>query len=299
MASQSSAGTPRSGLAFGLTAYGLWGFAPLFWHELGHIPATEVLGHRIVWGLVFFGLYGALTGKLGEVARILRAPPVRRRLALTALCVGFNWFVFVYAVMTDRVLDASLGYFINPLLSVALGRFVLGERLQTLQVAAVGLALIGVLVIAFGTDGLPWISVAVATSFGLYGLLRKTTHAPALAGSTFETLVLSPVALAGLVWLTVGGRGHFFAGDPSTDLLLVCTGPVTAIPLLLFVHAAKRLPLTVVGFLQYLAPSLQFGLAILVFHEALQPPRLAAFGLVWLGLGLFSLAAYRRPKKTP
>ncbi len=288
----------RAGLAFGLAAYGLWGFAPLFWHELAHVPATEVLGHRIVWGLIFFGLYGTLSGKLGEVVRIARDPPVRRRLALTALCVGFNWFVFVYAVMTDRVLDASLGYFINPLLSVALGRFVLGERLQPLQWAAVGLALMGVLVVAFGTDGLPWISVAVATSFGLYGLLRKTTDAPALAGSTFETIVLSPVALTGLIWLTLQGRGHFLAGDPRTDLVLVCTGPVTAIPLLLFVHAAKRLPLTLVGFLQYLAPSIQFALAVLVFHEQLQPLKLAAFGLVWLGLALFSLAAYRGPRKT-
>ncbi len=289
----------RAGLTFGLAAYGLWGVAPLFWHELQRVPAAELIAHRVVWALTFFALYSALSGRLGAVVKILRDPPVRRRLALASVCVGLNWFVFVYAVMTDRVLDASLGYFINPLISVALGRFVLGERLQPLQLAAVGLALMGVLVIALGADGLPWISVAVATSFGLYGLLRKTTQVPPLAGSTFETLVLSPVALTGLIWLGLEGRGHFSPGDPSTALLLVCTGPVTAIPLLLFVHAAQRLPLTMIGFLQYLAPSLQFGLAVLVFHEALDPLKLAAFGLVWLGLVLFSVAAYRGPRNPP
>lgn len=291
--------TMKAGLAFGLTAYGLWGIAPLFWRQLGHVPPSELLGHRIVWGMVFFGLYAGWTGRFGEVLAIFRDPPKRRRLAAAAVCVGFNWFVFVYAVMTDRVLDVSLGYFINPLLSIALGRFVLGERLQPLQWAAVALALVGVLVVALGADGLPWISVAVATSFGLYGLLRKTTRVPALPGSTVETLVLAPVALCGLVWLGLHGRGHFLAGDGATDLLLLCTGPVTAIPLLLFVHAANRLPLTVVGFLQYLAPSLQFALAVLVFHEEMDALKLAAFGLVWLGLGLFSVAAYRGARGRP
>ncbi|MGH1341870.1 MAG: EamA family transporter RarD [Nannocystales bacterium] len=287
----------RAGLALGIAAYGLWGFAPLFWRQLGHVPALELLGHRIVWGFVFFGLYAVATRRLNEILAIVRDPQVRWRLLATALCVGLNWFVFVYAIMTDRVLDASLGYFINPLLSVALGRFVLGERLQPLQVAAAGLALLGVLVIAVGADGLPWISVAVATSFGLYGLLRKTTNAPALTGSAFETLLLAVPALTGLIWLGLRGRGHLFVGEPSTDALLICTGPVTAVPLLLFVHAAKRLPLTVVGFLQFLAPSLQFVIAVFVFHEPLQPLKLAAFGLVWLGLLLFCLAAYRGPLK--
>lgn len=279
----------RSGLAFGLAAYGLWGFAPLFWRLLGGIPAFELLGHRVVWGFVFFVVYVLLTQRTAA----LRAVFVDRRLALrltaAALCVGTNWFVFVYAVMTDRVLDVSLGYFINPLLSVALGRFVLEERLKRLQVIGVGLASIGVLLVSTSAEGLPWISLVLASSFGVYGLLRKTTSVDPLVGSTFETLVLAPVALAGLVWLGVQGQGHLFA-DGATTALLVCTGPVTAVPLLLFVNAARRLPLTVVGFLQYLAPSLQFALAVLVFGEQLQPLKLAAFGLVWAGLLVFSLA---------
>jgi chloramphenicol-sensitive protein RarD len=281
----------RSGLAFGFTAYGLWGFAPLFWHELGHVPALEVLGHRVVWGLVFFGLYAAGTGKAKAVLAVLRDRTVRRRLATTATLVGFNWFVFVYAVMTDRVLDASLGYFINPLLSVALGRFVLGETLGRWQVVAVALAAAGVAVVAVSADGVPWISLVLAGSFGLYGLLRKTTDAPALVGSTFETLVLAPLALGWLVWLAMQGQSHAFTGDATTDVLLICTGPVTAVPLLLFVHAAQRLPLSVVGFLQYLAPSLQFALAVLAFGEQLQPQKLVAIGLVWAGLAVFTVAA--------
>ena len=281
----------RSGLAFGLTAYGLWGLAPLFWHELGHVPALEVLGHRIVWGLVFFGLYATATGKARAVLAVLGDAKVRLRLATTAALVGFNWFVFVYAVMTDRVLDASLGYFINPLLSVALGRFVLGEKLDRWQWIAVGLAAAGVAVVATSAEGVPWISLVLAGSFGLYGLLRKTTKAPALVGSTFETLVLAPPALAWLVWLAAHGQGHAFTGDGWTDILLMGTGPVTAIPLLLFVHAAQRLPLSVVGFLQYLAPTLQFALAVMVFGEQLQSQKLAAFALVWAGLAVFSVAA--------
>lgn len=291
--------TVRAGLGFGLAAYGLWGFAPLFWRQLGHVPALELLAHRVVWGLVFFALYAARAGKLGDVWRLLKNRSARRRLAAAAVCVGFNWFVFVHAVMTDRVLDVSLGYFINPLLSIALGRFVLGERLRPLQQAAVGLALLGVVVAALGADGLPWISVAVATSFGLYGLLRKTTDVPTLAGSTFETLVLAPPAVAGLVWLATQGNGHLLTVDRTTDILLLCAGPVTAVPLLLFVHAARRLPLTLVGFLQYLAPSLQFALAVLVFREPLETLKLGAFGLVWIGLALFSVAAYSRPSPRP
>lgn len=285
----------RPGLAYGLAAYALWGFAPLFWRLLGEVPALELLGHRIVWGFVFFGAYLLATGRLGALRAVLRDRRLALRLAAAAVCVGTNWFVFVYAVMTDRVLDVSLGYFINPLLSVALGRFILGEQLKRLQVVGVGLAAVGVVLVSTATDGLPWISLVLATSFGLYGLLRKTTQVDPLVGSTFETLVIGPVALGGLIWLTVQGRGHMFVGDIATDLLLVCTGPVTAIPLLLFVNAARRLPLTIVGFLQYLAPSLQFGLAVLAFGEDLEPLKLGAFGLVWAGLLVFSLSV-RSPR---
>ncbi len=283
----------RAGLGFGLAAYGLWGFAPLFWRLLEHVPALELLGHRVLWGFAFFAIYALATGQLQGLRAVLGDAALRRRLAAAALFVGCNWFVFVYAVMTNRVLDVSLGYFMNPLLSVALGRFVLRETLRPLQVVGVALAAVGVLVVAMGAGGLPWISLVLATSFGLYGLIRKTTKVPPLVGSTFETLVLAPAALGGLIWLGLRGEGHLLAVDASTDLLLVCTGPVTAVPLLLFVHAAKRLPLTVVGFLQYLAPSLQFALAVLAFGEELRPSKLAAFGLVWAGLAVFSVSAIR------
>ncbi len=285
----------RLGLAYGLAAYTLWGFAPLFWRELSEVPALELLGHRAVWGFAFFGAYLVATGRLAGLKAVIRDRRLALRLAAAAVCVGTNWFVFVYAVMADRVLEVSLGYFINPLLSVALGRFILGEHLERPQVVGVALAAVGVLLVSTATHGLPWISLVLATSFGLYGLLRKTTAVDPLVGSTFETLVICPVASSGLIWLAVRGQGHLFVGDSTTDLLLVCTGPVTAIPLLLFVNAARRLPLTLVGFLQYLAPSLQFGLAVLVFGEGLEPLELGAFGLVWAGLLVFSLGV-RSPR---
>jgi len=286
-------------LAFGLGAYGLWGVAPLFWRELGHVPAAEVLGHRIVWAFVFFALYAAATGTLGGVLAALRDARLRRRLGAAALCVGFNWFVFVYAVMTEQVLEVSLGYFINPLLSIALGRFVLGERLRPLQMGAIAFATVGVVIATAAAQSIPWIALAVATSFGLYGLLRKTTTVTPLVGSTFETLVLSIPALGGLLWLHSRGEGHMLVGEASTDMLLVAAGPVTAVPLLLFVHAARRLPLTTVGFLQYLAPSLQFVVAVVVFGEALDATTLLAFGFVWFGLAQFGISAIRSSDRPP
>lgn len=287
------ASTHRAGLAFGLGAYALWGVAPLFWHLLDGVPAGEQFGQRIVWSCVFFVLWSFGIDRLRAVRSILATRRDRRRLALAALCVSTNWFVFVYAVMVDRVLDVSLGYFINPLVSVALGRFVLGERLRPLQAAAVAIAIIGVALVAIGTGGLPWISLVLAFSFGTYGLIRKTTAVTALAGSTFETIVLLPLALGGLVWMQLQGDGHMLGGETRTVLLLLCTGPVTAVPLYLFANAARRLPLTTVGFIQYLAPSIQFALAVFAFGEAVEPMKLVAFGLVWTALVVFTMDGLR------
>ncbi len=284
----------RHGLVYGLSAYGLWGVSPLFWHAVDHVPPHELIAHRVAWGFAFFFGWSLLTGQLGALRAILADRRVRLRLATTALCIASNWFVFVYAVMVDRVLDVSLGYFMNPLVSVALGRFVLGERLRPLQAVAVAIAGGGVALFALATGGLPWISLVLALSFGLYGLLRKTTAVPPVAGSAFETLALLPVAAGVLVWLQLQGHNSMFAGSVTTDVLLLGTGPVTAIPLLLFVNAARRLRLTTIGFLQYLAPSLQFVLAVAVFDEAIRLERMVAFGLVWAALGLFSLDAWRQ-----
>jgi chloramphenicol-sensitive protein RarD len=272
----------------------LWGFAPLFWRLLGAVPATELLAHRLSWACVLFCGWLAVRGRLGEVRAVFRTPGVRWRLVGAAVLVATNWFVFVYAVLVGRVLDVSLGYFINPLVSVALGRLVLGERLGRLQLAAVAVAAGGIAVVAIAAGGLPWISLVLAGSFGGYGLVRKTTRVAPLPGSAFETLLLLPFGLAFIAYLSAHGESHFLSGHgPATDVLMIGTGPVTAIPLLLFVNAARRLRLTTVGFLQYLAPSLQFVVAVGLFHEPTPAPRLAAFALVWLALAIFTYDAWR------
>lgn len=279
------------GWIFGLVAYGLWGVLPMFWKQVQHINPWELLAHRVVWSGVVFAAWLALRRQLPAIRAALADPAVRRRLALSAVLLAGNWFVFVYAVITDRVLDASLGYFINPLVSVAMGWILLGERLRPRQIVAVALAAIGIAFSAWRAGGLPWIALALAGSFGSYGLLRKTTKVPPIAGSAVETLVLGPFALGYVLWLASQGGGSFFAVSRSTDLWLLATGLVTAAPLFAFVNAAPRLRMTTLGFLQYLAPSLQFAVATLIFGEPLASTRLWSFGFVWLGVSIFVVDA--------
>ena len=286
------------GLLFALVAYGSWGILPLFWRQLAAVDAVQLLAHRVVWAWVFFCGWSLATRQLGTARRALHK---RGRLGIAALLLGANWFVFVYAILTHRVLDASLGYFINPLVSVALGRFVLGERLSRPQLIAVSLAAIGIAVAAWFAGGLPWIAIVLAGTFGGYGLVRKTVDVPPVAGSAFETTLLLPIALAYLGWIHVQGDGVMGTLGTSTDLLLLATGLVTALPLLAFVNATRRLTLTTIGFMQYLAPSLQFALATWLLGEPLSPTRLLAFVCVWLGLLVFVIdaAARGRQRKPP
>ena len=284
----------RAGLLFGLAAYGAWGVAPIFWRAIASVDALQILAHRLLWAWAFFAGWAWLRGRMPELRATFADRHLRVRLAVAAVLLCGNWFVFVYAVLTDRVLDASLGYFINPLVSVALGRFVLGERLTRLQAVAVVLAAVGIAVAAWVAGGLPWISVVLAGSFGGYGLMRKTVRVPAIVGSTFETTLLAPFALVYLAWVHAHGDGVLANQSRTLDLLLVSTGIVTALPLLAFVAAARRLTLTTLGFLQYLAPSLQMLLALALFGERLSASRLTAFGFVWLALALFATDAVRR-----
>jgi chloramphenicol-sensitive protein RarD len=281
------------GLLYGLAAYGFWGVAPLFWRTLSQVGASELLAQRILWGWVCFTGWLVARGRTGEVGAILFDRAVRRRLALSAGLLAANWFVFMYAVLTERVLEASLGYFINPLVTVALGRFVLGERMRPAQAVAVLLAGIGIAIATLRAGGLPWIAVALAASFGSYGLLRKTTRVAPLPGSAFETAVLLPFALAFVVWQWGQGRGEFGHASLAVHGLLMATGLVTAIPLLAFVNAAVRVRLTTLGFLQYLAPTLQFAVATLVLGEPLHEGRLLTFVCVWVGLAVFGADAAR------
>jgi chloramphenicol-sensitive protein RarD len=274
-------------------AYGIWGVVPLFWKLLEGVPAVEVLAHRAVWGLAVFALLARATGRGAAIRAAVRDRRVLGAMAVTGALIAINWGTFVFAIDTGHLLDASLGYFINPLMSVALGTAILRERLRRLQWLAIGCASVGVALIAWRAGGVPWLSLLIAGSFGVYGLVRKVARVETLAGSTLETAIVAPLGIAYLVYLGATGGGALGHAPASIEVLLVATGAVTAGPLLLFTSAARRLPLSTVGFLQYLAPTGQFLLAVGAFGEPLESGKLAAFGFIWVGLAVFSIDLWR------
>ena len=282
---------PSGPLAAAL-AYILWGLFPLYIKQLQGVPALEIVLHRSWWSMVFvFGLLAVLR-RWAWLAPLLRQPRTLALFAASALLLGCNWLLYVWAVNAGRVLDASLGYFINPLINVVLGFAVLHERPRPLQWAAVALAGAGVLWMAVGAGHVPWVSGVLALSFGLYGLLRKTAPLGALEGLALETLMLAPLALAGVLWLQSTGQGHLGRGDGALDLWLLAAGPVTAIPLLLFASGARRVSMATLGLLQYLGPSIQFVLGVFVYHEPFSASRGVGFGLIWAALALYSAASW-------
>ena len=280
----------RQGLVHGVLAYALWGVVPAYWKLLAHVEPLELLAHRALWGAVAFVALVAIAKQLGAVGAALRDVRILGTMALSATLLAINWGIFVWATVRGHLLDASLGYFINPLISVALGTLLLRERLSRLQWIAIGLAAGGVAILTWRAGRVPWIALLLAGTFGLYGLVRKTAKVDALVGSTVETVLMVPIALAYLA-IMPGAFGH---ADVTTHALLVGTGVVTAIPLVMFASAARRLPLSTVGFLQYLAPTGQFLLAALAYGEPVPLDRLAAFVVIWAGLAVFSLDLWRR-----
>ncbi len=280
----------RRGLVQGVVAYGVWGIVPAYWKLLSSIAPVELIANRAIWGLLAFGLIAAVAGRLGDIGKALREPRTLAVMALSGCLLAINWALFVWATLRGHLLDASLGYFINPLVSVALGTLVLRETLTRLQWIAIGCALVGVGILTWRTGTVPWIALLLASTFGLYGLVRKTASVDALVGSTIETVLLAPVALVYLAMSTTA-LGHASA---STHALLIGTGVITAVPLVLFTSAAKRLPLSTIGMLQYLAPTGQFLLAVLAYGEPLALDRLAAFGVIWVGLVIFTFGLRRR-----
>ena len=278
----------REGVAAALGAYVLWGLVPIFFKQLGGVPALEIIAHRVVWSLLLVGGLLALRGRLAPVWRHAQNPRTLLHAALAAALVMTNWFIFVWAVNVDRILETSLGYFITPLVSIVLGVVVLHERLRPRQWAAVILAVTGVALEGWRIGGLPWVSLALAATFGSYGLLRKQLPVDAAGGLLLETACAAPFAALYLLWLgTMGNMGHF--GQTVTiDVLLVASGAVTAIPLLLFAIGARRLPLATMGFLQYVAPSLSFLVAIFFYAEPMNLSRLLAFAAIWAGLALYT-----------
>jgi chloramphenicol-sensitive protein RarD len=289
----------RRGVIFGATAYLLWGIFPLYFPLLDPAGAVEVLAHRVMWSLVVVAVLVQLTRRWPVVRAVFTDRDTVLRLGAAAVFLAVNWGVYIYGVTTDRVVETSLGYFINPLVTVMLGVVVLRERLRRVQWAALGVATVAVLFLAVQSGRLPWISLVLAFSFGTYGLLKKVSRVGALEGLTVETAVLTPVAVVYLLALQVSGNATFTRGAGHAGLL-VLTGLVTAIPLLFFGAAASRVPLTTLGLLQYLAPTVQFLIGVLVFHEEMGAARLFGFCLVWTALAMFTvdlLGQRRRPNR--
>ncbi|MFH1873501.1 MAG: EamA family transporter RarD [Pseudomonadota bacterium] len=293
----------RLGVVAGIVAYITWGLVPIFFKQIAEVPAGEIIAHRVVWAMLLMTLIIGFGRGFGDALRVARLPTQLSRIALASALVISNWLTFVWGVNNGHILETSLGYFILPLFNVALGVLVLKERLRPLQWLAVLLATTGVAIEAVRAGGLPWIALVLAGTFGIYGLLRKQLPLDAASGLFLETVCMTPPALVWLGWLAYSGQSHFGAGPglpDARDLLLIATGAVTAIPLLLFAVAARRLPLNMLGFLQYLAPSITFLLAVLVYNEPLDLTRALAFAVIWIGLAvysfdLFSTAAARAP----
>lgn len=283
----------RSGLLLGLGAYLLWGVMPLYFKALGHVGPIEIVAHRIVWSLIFLGALAWLWGRWSQVGGALRNRKVALTLFATSILIALNWLVYIYAVLSGHVLEGSLGYYLNPLVNVLLGTILLKERLTRAQVGAVALAFAGVAVLASGAGDALWISLTLAASFATYGFLRKVTPVEAIEGLWIETAMLTPIALGYILWLQGQGGGAFLESRP-TDILLILGGAVTAIPLLLFTAASKRLPYSTLGFLQYIAPSMQFLLAVLVFGEPLTTAHIVCFGAIWTALVIFAAEGLRK-----
>lgn len=290
----------RKGTLMGAGAYAVWGVLPLYWGLLAPSGALEVLAHRVLWSLLFVALLVPLLGRGAQIRTLLRD---RRRLLLlsvAAVLVAVNWATYIYGVNSGQVVETALGYFVNPLVTVLLGVLVLGERLRPVQWGALGAAAVAVLVLSFEGGGPPWIALALAGSFAVYGLIKKTVGVGAVEGIAVETAVLAPLAAGFLLVLALQGRATFGAEGVDHGLLLATTGVVTAVPLLLFGAAAGRVPMVTLGLLQYLAPSMQFLIGVLVLGEPLGLPRLFGFALVWGALAVFSYdlvrsARARRP----
>ncbi|NJP09888.1 MAG: EamA family transporter RarD [Leptolyngbyaceae cyanobacterium RU_5_1] len=290
MSFQPSSSTARpvleSGALYAVFAYTAWGLLPLYWKLFGPIPAIEVLSHRILWSMVFLAGLLLVQRRLQEIAAVWHSPRQLGLLFLTATILAGNWGLYIYGVNTDRVIETSLGYYINPLVNVLLGVVFLKERLNQLQISAVALAALGVATFIWQMGAPPWMALALAFSFGFYGLLRKSAAIAPMVGLTIETLLITPVAIGLISYWSATDTTHW-QGNSAITALCIGSGMVTSLPLLWFNTAAKRLRLSTLGFFQYLAPSLQLLLGVFLYHEPFTPAHLVTFGLVWSAIALY------------
>ena len=292
------------GVAAAAVAFGLWGFFPLYFRLLPEVSPFEVLANRIVWSLLLVVVALALRRQWSWLGGVVRQPKVLAAFVLTALLLSANWLTYIWAVFNGHVIDASLGYFITPLVNVALGYSILGERPRHAQWVALGFASAGVVWLAFSAGSWPWIGLVIGLSFGAYGLLRKIAVIGALEGLTLETLILAPAAALAMAWWWGGSPTSFPAPDLATNAWLIGLGPATTVPLLLFTVAARRLPLSTLGLFQYLSPTIQFVLGVWLFAEPFTLSRFAGFALIWAALALYTLDSWRvarriSPQRSP
>ena len=283
---------PPNGLPFALGAYVIWGFVPVYFKLLSHVPPIEVVAQRILWSIPLLMVIMYFRKQTAEFLAIFRHRVHLRNLLASATLIAVNWLIYIWAVSTDHILAASLGYYLNPLVNVLLGRIFLAERLRPMQLVAVAIAALGVAILIGDALDTLWVSVSLACSFGLYGLIRKITPVGAVPGLAVETTLLAPLSLAALLWFGVNGTGGF-GDDAQTSGLLVLAGVVTAVPLLLFATAARRMSYASLGFVQYLAPSIVFLLGVFVYGEPLSTTKLVCFMLIWVSIAVFCIDALR------
>lgn len=284
----------HKGILFAGLAFLMWGLFPLYFHALNTITPGEILAHRVVWSLLFLAIVLGVRRQWSWMGTLRAQPRVIASFAASALLLSANWLLYIWAVNSGHVIEASLGYFINPLFNVMLGYLVLKERLRPVQWLAIGIAACGVLWLTWQAGRMPWIALLLAASFGLYGLLRKTAALGALEGLSFETMLLAPFAAGYLVWLGMHGANGFGHASDAVRWLLAAAGPLTAIPLLLFAAGARQISLSVLGLLQYIAPTIQLSLGILLFKEEFTTARLIGFMLIWSALALYAAEGLRR-----
>jgi chloramphenicol-sensitive protein RarD len=287
----------RAGFGAGLGAYILWGFLPLLFHLLEAVDPVAIVANRTIWSLLFVGIILLAGRRFGEVKAALRDRATVRSMVISSVLLAGNWLIYVWAVHADQVLEGSFGYFINPLVNVAIGMLLLGERQTPWQMVSIGIAIVAIGIQWLGIGRVPFIALSLALTFGFYGFFRKTAKVASTSGLFVETLILVPLAALYLGWSFVQQGGLGAQGEPFNAALLLLTGPATAVPLLLFAFAVQRLRLTTIGMLQYIGPSIQFLVAIFMLHEPINAIQLVSFGLIWLSLIVYSADSVlrRRP----
>jgi chloramphenicol-sensitive protein RarD len=288
----------RTGIINASLAFLCWGLFPLYFHALNEVPPGQILAHRVLWSLLFLTIVLTVRRQWQWLPAVLRQPRVIGSFVASALLLSLNWLVYIWAVNNGHVIEASLGYFINPLVNIMFGYLLLKERLRTGQWAAIALAGLGVAWLTWQAGTVPWIALILAASFGGYGLMRKTAALGALEGLSFETMALFPLALGYVIWLSLHGQNSFInSAADSTRWLLAAAGPITAIPLLLFATGAREIPLSALGLLQYISPTIQFLLGVWMFHEAFTAERMVGFLLIWGALALYAAEGLWRSRR--